>query len=201
MKTILRNAFAITLITTIWTSTTFANDVLAGQDKSAECAVCHGDNGNSSNPEIPILAGQNIEYIVNQLIAFKSGDRQNDIMRGMATNLTQSDMANLAAYYANQTPKINTANKTLAIKGKTQYTICWGCHGMNGEGYDGYPRLAGQHSTYLINQLNNFRNRTRFNPAMSSVVGDLTDEDIEALSAYLGSINTNLIAATVSKVP
>ncbi len=201
MKTLLQYACAITLTTSIIPSSTMANNVLTGQEKSAACAACHGIDGNSSNPEIPILAGQNAEYIVNQLSAFKSGDRQNDTMQGMVMTLAQSDMANLAAYYASQIPRSGTANKGLAIKGKTQYKMCWGCHGMNAEGYDGYPRLADQHSVYLINQINSFKNRTRFNPAMNSVADDLTDEDIEALGAYLGSINTTSISSSISRFP
>lgn len=201
MKTIPGYAFAITLTISIFPSSTLANDVLAGQEKSATCAACHGIDGNSSNPEIPILAGQNAEYIVNQLSAFKSGGRQNDTMQAIVINLAQSDMANLAAYYASQIPQIGRANTGLATKGKTQYKRCWACHGMNAEGFDGYPRLANQHSAYLINQINSFKNRTRFNPAMSSVVDNLTDSDTEALGAYLGSINTTSNSSAISIVP
>ena len=201
MRTKIQYALVIGITACMLPSTTLANNVLAGQEKSAACAACHGVGGNSSNPEIPVLAGQNTEYTVNQLNAFKSEKRKSDIMQGIAISLTESDMANLAAYYANQIPQGGTAYKGLAIKGKVQYRMCWGCHGMNAEGYDGYPRLADQHSVYLINQINSFKNRTRFNPAMNSVADDLTDEDIEALGAYLGSINTTSISSSISRFP
>ena len=77
-----------------------AADVEAGKAKSAACAACHGANGISAIPTYPNLAGQKPAYIVQQLKAFKSGERKNPIMAPMAAMLTDQDMENLAAYYA-----------------------------------------------------------------------------------------------------
>ncbi len=201
MRINLQYALVIGITVCSLANSTFASDVLAGRETSAACAACHGADGNSSNPEIPILAGQNAEYIVNQLSAFKSAQRKSDIMQKMTILLTESDMANLAAYYASQTSQGGTATMELVAKGKTEYKMCWGCHGMNGEGSDGDPKLADQHAVYLINQITSFKNRTRFNPAMNNVADNLTDEDIQALSAYLAAINTNAISSALSIVP
>ncbi len=77
-----------------------AADIEAGKAKAATCAACHGANGISAIPTYPNLAGQKPAYIVQQLKAFKSGERNNAIMKPMATMLTEADMVNIAAYYA-----------------------------------------------------------------------------------------------------
>lgn len=77
-----------------------AADIEAGKAKAATCAACHGANGISAIPTYPNLAGQKPAYIVQQLKAFKSGERNNAIMKPMATMLTEADMVNVAAYYA-----------------------------------------------------------------------------------------------------
>ena len=87
------------------TSTLAAGDAAAGKAKAAVCSACHGADGNSTNPLWPKLAGQHADYLVKQLKAFKSGERKDPSMSPMATPLSDADMANLAAYYASQTPK------------------------------------------------------------------------------------------------
>lgn len=82
-------------------SPVFAGDAAAGKGKSVMCAACHGANGISAIPTYPNLAGQKEAYLVKQLTEFKSGKRDNAIMKGMVMALTPTDMENLAAYYAN----------------------------------------------------------------------------------------------------
>ncbi len=82
-------------------SPVFAGDAAAGKGKSVMCAACHGANGISAIPTYPNLAGQKEAYLVKQLTEFKSGIRDNAIMKGMVMALTPTDMENLAAYYAN----------------------------------------------------------------------------------------------------
>ncbi len=78
-----------------------AADMKAGRAKVEEiCASCHGADGLSKIPEAPSLAGQNENYMVLQLGLFKSGARSNDMMSGIAKDLSDSDIANVAAYYA-----------------------------------------------------------------------------------------------------
>lgn len=78
----------------------FAADIEAGKAKSATCAACHGGAGISPTPLWPNLAGQKEQYLLAQLKAFKDGTRQNATMAPMVANLSDEDMANLAAYYA-----------------------------------------------------------------------------------------------------
>jgi len=78
-------------------------NVAAGQEKSKTCTSCHGPTGNESlDPSYPKLAGQYPEYLAKALHDYKSGERQNAIMAGMAAALTDEDIDDLAAYYAAQ---------------------------------------------------------------------------------------------------
>ena len=76
----------------------------AGKAKAVVCGACHGIDGNSVNPEWPVLAGQHAKYTVKQLSAFKEGLRQNALMSGQAMALSEEDMRNLAVYFEAQTP-------------------------------------------------------------------------------------------------
>ncbi len=64
------------------------------------CAVCHGVDGLSKIPEAPNIAGQNENYLIEQLTAFKSGERKNEMMSVVSQNLSDADIENLAAYYS-----------------------------------------------------------------------------------------------------
>jgi cytochrome c553 len=86
--------------TVLMASPVFAGDAAAGKGKSMMCSACHGAAGISAVPTYPNLAGQKEAYLVMQLKAFKSGERNNAIMKGMVASLSDTDMADLAAYYA-----------------------------------------------------------------------------------------------------
>lgn len=82
----------------------FAADIDAGKAKSAVCAACHGGNGISMIPMYPNLAGQKEQYLVLQLKAFRDGDRKNMVMAPMAAGLSDTDIANLSAYFSSLDP-------------------------------------------------------------------------------------------------
>lgn len=80
-----------------------AGDIEAGKKKATEvCAACHGLDGNSPNPAFPKLAGQYETYLEKTLIAYKTGERENAIMSGMAAALSKEDIENLSVYYSSQ---------------------------------------------------------------------------------------------------
>jgi cytochrome c553 len=79
---------------------TLAADPAAGKAKSMTCAACHGTNGISPNDMWPNLAGQKNGYLVSQLRMFRDGERVNPLMTPMSTGLSDSDIADLAAYYS-----------------------------------------------------------------------------------------------------
>lgn len=74
-------------------------EVEAGKQKSAACAGCHGADGVASNPAYPSLAGQNAEYLVASMQAYKSGARNHAVMKAMVSALSDADIENIAAYY------------------------------------------------------------------------------------------------------
>lgn len=151
------------------------------------CSSCHGIEGNSLDPLTPSLAGQDNEYLNNQLKAFKSGVRKNINMAGIAKSLTDEEILALASYFSSQTPK-NIISDTIQNKqGKNKYSLCWSCHGERGEGPGSYPRIAGQHPQYTVQQLENFKNGVRSNSAMKAIVSNLSAEDMEALGIYIST--------------
>lgn len=83
-------------------------DAEAGEQKSQTCVACHGAAGVSENPIYPILANQYRDYLVHALKAYRSGERNNAIMRGFATNLSDEDILDLALYFSEQPSKLRT---------------------------------------------------------------------------------------------
>lgn len=180
-----------------------AGDPAAGQEKSATCAACHGPQGVSTNPEWPHLAGQHAGYLEKQLQNFKHTDRENArievTMNGMAAGLSDEDMADLAAFYAAQSPQFGTADPELVELGERLYrggdlargiSACAACHGGSGMGNPAadFPLLAGQHATYTEMQLKAFRSGARYNDngeMMRNIAARMSDEDIRAVASYI----------------
>ncbi|MEP7138096.1 MAG: c-type cytochrome [Caldimonas sp.] len=164
------------------------------------CVACHTNDGSRGIAANPILQGQHPAYLVKQLTEFKSGERENAIMRGMASALSEADMKNVAAFYASKQAKPGFAkNRDLAMLGEKIYRggiadrrvpACAGCHGPGGAGIPAqYPRLAGQHSDYVEAQLVAFRGGARHNnPAMTGVAAELKDREIKAVADYVAGL-------------
>ena len=78
-----------------------AGDAKAGREKAESvCGVCHGVDGLAKIPEAPNLAGQSESYLTEQIAAFKSGERKNEMMSVVVQDLSEADIENLAAYYS-----------------------------------------------------------------------------------------------------
>jgi cytochrome c553 len=176
------------LLACFWIVPVSAADIAAGEQKSTNCMGCHGPKGKSSNAQWPNLAAQQSAYIVNQLNAFKTGTRNNPMMQSMAANLSNDDINNLAAYYSSQPPVSAGGDPILAKSGRIKASMCLGCHGSSAEGNSQFPRLAGQHSDYLVKQLSSFKEGMRKNGHMQAIAGTLSEDDIKALAAYFGSL-------------
>jgi len=188
----LKYSVAISLISAfLWTSTILAADKMAGELQAANCIGCHGSighGGHANHTPAPNLYAQQPSYLINQLNAFKTGTRNNPIMKAMASNLSDEDIKNLAAYFSS-TPTIKTeTNVALAKIGQTKASMCLGCHGSNAEGNGQYPRLAGQRADYLANQLANFKAGVRKNGQMQAIASNLSEEDMQALAAYFSGL-------------
>lgn len=166
-----------------------AADIGSGKQLARLCADCHGQDGNSTNPIFPRLAGQQPSYLVIQIKAFRDGQRKHQIMEGMVKNISDTDAEHIAAYFASLEPKSVGSNRELAGAGKKVFASnCASCHRPNAEGSGPQPRLAGQHPAYLFQQLKNFKSGQRNNFIMKSMTSSLTEEKMRAVAEYLGSI-------------
>lgn len=176
-------------------------DLAKGQATSTNvCAACHTADGSRGSPANPIIAGQHAEYLVKQLEEFKSGKRDNAVMKGFATTLSTADMKNVAAFYAGKTAKPGFAkNKDLVALGEKIYRggiaeravpACSGCHSPSGAGIPSqYPRLAGQHADYTEAQLVAFRSGARKNNVqMTGVAARMNDREIKAVADYIAGL-------------
>ncbi len=171
-------------------------------EKLALCATCHTETGNSVVPQHPKLASLGREYLENQLNDFKRGVRKNDVMAGIAAQLTNTEIEALAAHYARQKPtQGGTADPNLAAAGKsifdegieaTAVPACAGCHEEDGRGDGKFPRLAGQHPAYAIDQLLKFKRGERSNDrksVMRAVAKRMNEEQIRAVAEYMATLS------------
>jgi len=178
----------------------------AGQAKSQVCAACHGPDGNSTVPAWPKIAGQSDLYLVKSLIEYRKGDKGNRFepsMFAMVQNLSDQDIADLAAYFASQTMSPGTVPASLVSLGEKIYRggnlatgvpACAACHGAEGEGNNlaKFPRLSGQHPDYTLDQLKKFKAKMRKddpNGIMQDISQRLSDEEMKAVSSYVSGLH------------
>lgn len=179
-------------------------DPEAGAAKAAICATCHGPQGNSTNPAWPKLAGQNADYTFTELMAFKTGARQDPLMTPQAATLSKQDMADLAVYYAAQTMQPGVAEERLVSVAEkiyrggirsTNVPACIACHGPAGLGIAaaGFPAIGGQHALYTFTTLQDYASGARHsqNNIMNYIAAGLSEEEMEALASYLEGLHFN----------
>jgi len=166
---------------------------------SGECYLCHGKQGEGSSSVYPRLAGQHREYLAKQLMDFRSG-RRKGTMNDMAADLTNEEIFRLAEYFnAQPTMAHKIRDKALAAVGQYIFLkgnkfsgieACATCHGKDGSGTKGLPRLAGQHKRYVSFQLEEFnnRNRTNDNAIMHSIASKLTELERESVALYVSGL-------------
>jgi len=184
-----------------WSGTALAaGSKEAGQAKAATCSACHGMDGNSVNPEWPSLASQHASYISKQLKNFKANQRSNLLMSPMAMTVSDQDVEDLAAYFSSQAlhPTGETEPSKLKL-GQRVYRAgnvaakvpaCAACHGPTGAGVPTavYPRIGGQHATYVALQLRAYKAGTRNNDpnsTMRTVAAGLSEDEIDAVASYV----------------
>jgi cytochrome c553 len=186
-----------------------SGDAQAGAGKAAVCAACHGTRGVAIAPNFPNLAGQSATYLYVQLKEFHDGQRNDPVMTGQAATLSDTDMRDLASYYATLAPKpagraaAGSRGARLYLAGDSAQGIppCQGCHGPEARGpqphpgsapqppWAAFPHLRGQSGLYVAKQLDDFRRGARAGSSnakvMHGVAQTLGDDDVQALSTYL----------------
>ena len=218
MKKIVSIAFALTVSAV--SSLAFAQDIKgdanAGEKKIAMCIGCHGIVGyQASFPEVykvPKISGQNEKYITTVLNAYKKGERKHPTMRGIADSLSDQDMADISAYYANhgkvagaelpaKATEPNAKVAALLTKG-----ACASCHGENfAKPIDpSYPKIAGQHPDYLFVALKSYKVEGtatwgRSNGVMGGVAKQFSNAELKELANYVASQQGDLKTVPQSK--
>jgi cytochrome c553 len=181
-----------------------AGNASAGEAKAAICSACHMMDGNSAVPMWPVLAGQHEQYIRKQVMDFKAEARIDESMAPMVAALSEEDVDDLAAWFSSQTRNIGApADAEKAAEGERLYragdaergiAACMACHGPNGSGNPlaNFPSLSGQHSTYTIKALKDFRDGVRTNDPsnmMRAVAEKMSDAQIETVAEYIAGLH------------
>lgn len=203
----LRTLVAAILVTAATSAGVMAADIEAGKASAALCLGCHQADGTGmavpNGEPWPALAGMDAGYLFKQLQDFKAGARHSPSMAPFAQMLDDEQMRNVSAYYASlpsraatpsqADPELLAHGETLALRGDwDRYVVaCVSCHGPgNGGVGSDFPRLVGQLPEYLKAQLLAYRDGNRANDPMDlmgAIARRMTDRDIDAVSAWLGT--------------
>lgn len=162
-----------------------SDPVSAGKAAAAACAGCHGETGISKTPGMPSLSGLDPKYLVTAMTAYKSGNRKNDMMKGLVAALSETDMNNIALFFATQKPgKAQTPASGNQAAGKTAATACAGCHGESGAGSATAPALAGQDTQYFAAAVRSYKDGSRTDPIMKGIAESTAETAIKDIAVY-----------------
>ena len=192
MRPILLNKIVLMalLVSTLPLGSAFAaGDIQAGKTKAYTCTGCHGIPGyNNVYPtyKVPKIGGQNYEYLVAALNAYRNGERDHATMTNQASSLNDGDIQDISAYFASLPLSSQPSGIVGAAEEKSK--VCEACHGVTGKSVDPtYPNLAGQHASYLAQALGDYRSSARTNPIMAGMATNLSNQDIADLAAWFAS--------------
>jgi len=161
----------------------------AGKAAAAACAGCHGDGGVTKIPGTPSLAGLDPKYIVAATGAYKNGQRKSEVMKPMASAVSDADLANVALYFALQKPaRAPTPAAGDQAAGKAAAAACAGCHGETGvSAVAANPSLAGQDGEYLVAALRGYKDGSRADDTMKGLSAGLDDAAMKNVAAWFAS--------------
>jgi cytochrome c553 len=152
------------------------------------CAICHGEKGVPKNPMIPVIWGQQENYLLKQLHDFESGNRDFEAMAWTASTLSQSEMASAAAYFAKKSWPARSIGAAAAPPPATA-AVCQACHQQNFAGGVPAPRLAGQSYEYLVEAMRRYAEGERANNAdMANLMKVLSPAEREAMARYISGL-------------
>ncbi|MEZ5741513.1 MAG: c-type cytochrome [Burkholderiaceae bacterium] len=163
---------------------------------AATCAACHGADGRSDTDTTPVLSGQHSFYALTQLFLFREGRRANQEMSAVAKAMSNEDMQGFASFIATlppvPPPRPAPADADKMARGEAlakQYK-CSFCHGADFSGGEQVPRIAGQHETYLLSTLREFKNGERqgYTMAMIGAVSEISQEELDTVAYYLARL-------------
>ncbi|MDP2794538.1 MAG: c-type cytochrome [Sulfurisoma sp.] len=179
-----------------------AQDIPPLSERLQLCASCHAMDGNSVIPENPKISGMDAGYLERQMADFKSGVRKSPVMSGIIPLVDGKEFAALAGHFSAQKPgKGVAADPRLVAEGKAIFDegivgsavpACSGCHNEDGSGTEKYPRVAGQHTAYVVQQMLNFKSGERANDSralMRAVAKRMNEKEIRAVAEYVATLS------------
>jgi cytochrome c553 len=154
------------------------------------CNTCHGGNGQPHNAATPIIWGQQENYLIKQLHDFHSDARNSEVMRWMATALTQPELQTAASYFAKKVWPAKTASTAAgAASPPAMLAVCQACHQQNFVGGLPAPRLAGQKYEYLVDAMRAYAEGKRSNNAeMMRMMEAISPDERDAIARYLSGL-------------
>lgn len=162
------------------------------KERIALCVACHGETGQSQDPEVPHIGGQPKLFVMYQLFFFREGRRKSPEMNKVAEDMTDADLTAMSDYVAGlppPQPASGALDEARYRRGAelAQQRICGTCHNPDYSGREQMPRLAGQREAYLLKSFKEYRAGTRVGKlaAMAEAVRGLTDVDLAGLAYYL----------------
>jgi cytochrome c553 len=170
-----------------------AGDPAAGRKTANMCQTCHGTDGFARIPIAPHIGGEPLEYLEAQLMAFKTGARENEMMTVVASSLTAQQISDVAAWYASHSA---TATLPDGVGEEDAPEACVSCHGADGIAVllDA-PNLAGEVNIYIDTQLKAFRTGKRKHDIMSEIAAGMTDEEIRAVADWYSQVKLEISPA------
>lgn len=168
----------------------FAGDPQAGRKIANMCRTCHGIDGYAQIPIAPHIGGEPLEYLESQLMAYKTGAREHEMMSVVTAGLSAQQISDVAAWYASHTA---VASLPAGVTEADAPAACVSCHGANGISVllDA-PNLAGEVNIYLDTQLKAYRIGKRRHDIMSEIASDLSDQDIRALANWYAGVELEI---------
>jgi cytochrome c553 len=162
-------------------------DAAAGEPLSANCSDCHGFRGVSIDATVPSLAGQDAQYLLNATRAYQDWSRLHYVMHRFVGDLSDTEVENLAAFYATQEPEAAEVEKLLPVEKLA--TVCERCHGLDVDPPTlVVPKIRGQNRDYLIKTLRAYRDGNRGSSMMHTMILPRSDSIIESISAHYANL-------------
>jgi cytochrome c553 len=189
----MRHAFALLLLSALPSASLYAAEPF--NDRVAPCLACHGEKGQSDNPEVPSLGGQQAPYALIQLFLFREKQRPVEIMNEMTKGFTDDDLRSFSDFIA-KLPKpqppadAGDPARMQRAQALVQQNRCGFCHNTDFSGRDNIPRIANQREDYLVKTLREYKSNKRagYDASMADVLAQISDAQIVELAYYMAHV-------------
>ncbi|EEX14663.1 cytochrome c family protein [Citreicella sp. SE45] len=167
-----------------------AGDPAEGRKVANMCRTCHGIDGLAQIPIAPNIGGEPEAYLESQLMAFKTGAREHEMMSVVAAGLSAQQISDVAAWYG---AHVASARLPDGVSEADAPDACVSCHGADGIALlPEAPNLAGEVNIYIDTQLKAFRTGKRRHDIMSSIAAEMTDEEIRAVADWYAAVELEI---------